>query len=219
MTPKGRNYSTGNYDAAAADAQRHAESRAAFQAGQPKSTYSDPKGRSRPIDPKDVRVEHVRRYVTYDTWYSRPTRMYTVFGGYGQIMGWPVVIYSDPYGGSFWWWLLAQSVNTQAYWAYNHYDYMDHLRYRDMLDRNAELAARVRELEAQRVPRDPTYTPPGIDPDLMYSDSYVAAAVNPTEVTLVRPEYHFWRFVFHALLVIGIIGLLIWLVFIKRWGG
>ena len=145
-----------------------------------------------------------------------------MFGGYGPLPGWPVVVYSDPYGGSFWWWLLAQNLDARAYWAYNHYDYMDRLRYRDLLEHDAALAARVRQLEAQHLPRDPAYTPPGLDPDLMYSDEYVQAAVNPTELpaaATTQPAHHFWRGVFHVLLVVGIIGLLVWLVFIKRWGG
>jgi hypothetical protein len=220
--PKGKSYTTSGYDAGAARAQREAESRAAFKAGQPKSSYTDTKGNTRTITPADRRADQIRNTITYDHYYSRPTRI-QIFHNYGPLPGWPVVYYSDPYYGSFWWWLLAQPLDVRAYWAYNHYDYMDRLRYRDLLAHDAALEARVRQLEAQRVPRDPTYTPPGIDPDLMYSDEYVAAAVNPTTAppSAVVVEQHggFWRGAFHALLILGIVGLLIWLIFIKRWGG
>jgi hypothetical protein len=136
------------------------------------------------------------------------------------------VTYSDPYSNIFWWWLLSQSIDYRASWAYNHRYDMDSFRYRDMLDRDAALEARVRELERKQVARDPTYVPPGVDPDLMYTDEYVQAAVNPTITHPGSPApgspshgSHFFRWCFIWLLASGIVVFLIWFIFIKRWGG
>jgi hypothetical protein len=82
-------------------------------------------------------------------------------------------------------------------------------------------------LESQGVPRDPTYTPGGIDPDLMYSDNYVEAVYNPqapppqtAPVVVARPAGRsIFRGLFHVLLVVGLMAGGVWLVFIKRWGG
>ncbi len=58
----------------------------------------------------------------------------------------------------------------------------------------------------------------------MYTDQYVDAAVNPTvgRSVAAQPSSHGWGlggtcFVF--LVVVAIFALLVWLIFIKRWGG
>jgi len=38
-----------------------------------------------------------------------------------------------------------------------------------------KLEQRVKELEAEGVPRDPNYLPEGVDPDIAYSKEYVEA--------------------------------------------
>ena len=42
-----------------------------------------------------------------------------------------MVVYHDPYNSWFWWWLLDQSLETRALWAYNHRLDMDQARYHD----------------------------------------------------------------------------------------
>jgi hypothetical protein len=226
-SPHGRDFALGRhdtFDTGAAAAQRRAESQREFQRGtQPRSTYTDSRGQSRSIDPKDRRVEQVRNEVTPDRWYTRAQRREQEFGRVSPPVNQPVVVYQDPYSNLFWWWLLSQSLDNRAYWAYNHYDSMDRLRYRDLLEHDQALANRVRELEAKQVPRDPSYSPPGIDPDLMYEDHYVEAAVNPQPATPAQTSpasgHHFGRWLLRFMLIGALLGFMVWIVFIKRWGG
>ena len=89
----------------------------------------------------------------------------------------PVVVYHDPYNSFFWWWLLDQSLDDRAYWAYHHRYDMDPARYESLLATDQQLQARVAQLEAQQVARDPQYTPAGLDRDLMYP---TAMSTGPT---------------------------------------
>jgi hypothetical protein len=210
----------GGFDSAAAEAQRKAESRARYTKGRaPEPTYRDPEGTVHPVDPKDRRIEELRRELDRERWANRAYREHQYYGPY---YGRPVVVYHDPYNSWFWWWLLDQNLQTRAYWAYNHRGVMDEARYRDLLARDARLEAEVRKLEAQKVPPDPAYEPPGIDPDLMYTDQYVTAAYNP-QPPAPRPPGASLRaglgVLVRALIVIAVVAFLIWLVFFKRWGG
>jgi hypothetical protein len=74
-------------------------------------------------------------------------------------------------------------------------------------------------LEARKQPRDPTYVPPGIDSDLMYDDGFVEAAVNPQPPPPPPPARTLPGALWRILLVLVIMAFLVWLVFIKRWGG
>lgn len=204
----------GTWDRAAAEAQRRAASRRAYTAGQrPRPNYTDPAGQSHPINPADRRVEELRRQLDRERWVNRELRRRDVFGPYYDR---PLVVYHDPYSSLFWWWLLSQSLDQQARWAYHHRTDMDPDRYRDLVKQNADLENRVHDLEAKGVARDPTYRPSEVSPDLMYTDGFVNAVYNPQRVPLD------WRamFVFlgKALLVIAVLAFLVWLVFIKRWG-
>ena len=53
---------------------------------------------------------------------------------------------------------------------------MDDARYHDLLQKDSDLERRMRDLEQQGVPHDPSYTPPGVDQDLMYDDNHVQQA-------------------------------------------
>ncbi len=210
------------YDSLAADQQKKAESRSAYQQAQnPKPAYTTPKGDAVTIDPRDRQVEQLRRQLDHERWANRPERQRFYYGPY---YGRPVVVYNDPYSSFFWWWLLDQRLEYQALWAYHYRHSMDGARYNDLLARNALLAARVSELEKSNLQRDPTYVPPGVDPDLVYSDEYVDAVYNPQPIAVPhRPSasgsglgrFLFWLFL---LALIGCcIWLVTWLVFIKRW--
>ncbi len=141
---------------------------------------------------------------------TRPIRIDRVFRPYYTR---PVVIYQDPYGSFFWWWLLDRSLEDRALWAYHHRSTMDAARYQALLAQDAQLETRVRQLEAQQVAVDPKYVPPGLDPDLMYSDRYVQRAYHNRPTTLGRVS--FW--ILAVPMALGLGGLLIWLVFLKRW--
>ena len=229
--PGGRSYSVGrttqpgtvkrpaggSFDSAAASAQRREESKAAFTKGtKPRPTYTTPSGETRPLDPGDKRVEEIRRDTDARRWSTRETRRREVFPNPPPQ---PVIIYHDPYSNWFWWWLLTQDLNTRALWAYHHQSDMDAARYRDLLAKDKQLEARIRELESKKVPRDPTYTPSGLDRDLMYDDGFVEASVNPQPAP---PPPHSRRLagtVWRIVLILAGMAFLVWLVFIKRWGG
>jgi hypothetical protein len=197
---------------------------------QPRSTYTDDRGRSRPLNPSDPRVDQIRNRMGNDWYYTRGSRSGNIFVNVGPVVGYPNVYYSDPYGSSFWWWMLGghysygPSWGYPGYsyldlWAYHHYDVMDRLRYQDLIQRNANLEAHVRALEQQGVVRDPTWSPPGVDPDLMYTDQYVDAALNPTpSAAAPSASHHLGRLFLEALIVMGLFALFVWLAFFKRWG-
>jgi hypothetical protein len=164
----------------------------------------------------------MRRDMTVDRWESRTYRQTTTFSPFPRP---PyirtVVIYRDPYADAFWWWLLAQNLETRTYWAYHHRRMMDDLRYRELLSHDQQLEARIRELEAKGITRDPTYVPPGMDSDLMYDDGFVEAVYNPTttiRVTGGSRAGHFMRSCFMVLMVLGALFLIVWIIFVKRWG-
>jgi hypothetical protein len=141
---------------------------------------------------------------------TRPVRIYNVFNPYWSR---PVVIYHDPYNSLFWWWLLDRSLDDRAYWAYHHRYDMDPARYQTLVAQDQQLEARVEQLEAQQAPRDPNYTPPGVDRDLMYSDRYVQQTYSnrPTTMGVVA----FWVLAIPTALAVS--GFFIWLIWFKRW--
>ncbi len=141
---------------------------------------------------------------------SRPVRIYNVFNPYWSRQ---VAFYHDPYNSLFWWWLLDRSLDDQAWWAYHHRYDMDPARYDALLAHDQQLEARVAQLEAQQVPRDPNYVPPGLDRDLMYSDRYVAQTYHnrPTTLGVVA----FWLLGIPT--AMAVCGLFIWLIWFKRW--
>jgi hypothetical protein len=141
---------------------------------------------------------------------TRPARMSTVFRPYYSR---PVVVYNDPFGGFFWWWLLDQSLENRAQWAYHHRHTMDSTRYQALVEHDAELEARVRQLEAEKVATNPNFVPAGVDRDLMYSDRYVQRAYSNRPTTTGRVA--FWMLTTVA--VAGTGFFLVWLVFFKRW--
>ena len=141
---------------------------------------------------------------------TRPRRIYDVFSPYTYR---PWVTYSDPYSSLFWWWLLDRSIEDQAWWAYHHRYDMDPTRYRALLANNQQLEARVAQLEAEQPPRDATYTPTGLDRDLMYSDQYVNRTYSNRSTTSGRVA--FWIFAVPAA-ACGCV-FFIWLIWFKRW--
>ncbi len=202
------------YDIDAGAAKRREESRWAYTKGQqPRDTYTDSTGKTQPLDPRDKRVEDLRGKLDEDKWITRQERQEKQYRDVRPPSG-PPVIYRDPYHNLFWWWLLAQSLDTQARWAYHHRDAMAKERY-DRLEKNAEVKKRIEEMEREGKPRDPTYTPENLPPDLMYDDEYVEAAYNPQNSAIDRAAR-----IFLAILLGGaLLAFLIWIVFIKRWGG
>jgi hypothetical protein len=154
---------TTHYDTGAAAAQRAQSSR---------SLYEHANGISRE-GRTDNTAERVGP-VTRETIETRPSRQETVFNRYTRQ---PVnVVYHDSFNPFFWMWLMDRSQRDRDLWVYNHRDEMDQSRYQDLTRKDADLEHRLHDLEQQGVERDPSYTPPGVDKDLMYDDNHVQQA-------------------------------------------
>jgi hypothetical protein len=145
-----------------------------------------------------------------DTYATRPRRIATTFQPYYSR---PVVVYNDNYNSLFWWWLLDQSTEERARWAYHHRNDMDLARYDALLANDTQLAGRLEQLESEAVPVDASYSPAGIERDLTYTDRYVdrSYANRPTRGGAVS----FWMLIIPTGL--AVIAFLCWFVFVKRW--
>jgi hypothetical protein len=195
---------------------RRAESKRAYTQGQqPKPSYTDGRGKSQPIDPRDRTIDDLRRKLDAERWQNREWRKQRDFGPY---TGLPGGSYHDPFSTWFWLWLMAQNLDVQSRWMYHHRHEMDEARYRDAIQKNKELQERIEKLERDGEKRDPGYTPPGVDTDLMYSDEYAEAAYNPQGIALDELILGAFRFLVRSALFLGITFFLIWFVFFKRWG-
>ncbi len=167
-----------------------------------------------PIIPGETRRSSTFRPTVYvpdwNTIYTRPVRIRSIFSPYYSR---PLIVYHDPYSSFFWWWLLDQSLENRAWWAYHHHYDMDPGRYQALMASDAQLQARVAQLEAQQVARDPSYVPTGLDRDLMYSDQYVSRTYSnrPTMLGVIA----FW--VLAVPLAVAFCVFFIWLIWFKRW--
>ena len=110
--------------------------------------------------------------VTRETLETRPERE-QVFRRYATQ---PVTVYHDSFSPFFWLWLMDRSQRDRDLWVYNHRDEMDQRRYDDLVRKDADLERRLNDLQQQGVTHDSSYTPPGVDQDLMYDDNHVQQA-------------------------------------------
>jgi hypothetical protein len=152
------------------------ESRKLYNKGtETKTEYKTASGTTARIDPKDKKIDNLRSQLDHERWVNRDLRQQTFYGSYYSR---PLVVYHDPYPSFFWWWLLDRSLDDRAMWAYHHRYDMDPARYQLMM-KDAQLEARIRQLETQNIARNTAYVPNGMDSDLMYSNEYVDAVYNP----------------------------------------
>jgi hypothetical protein len=210
-----------SFDTGAARARREEASKQEFArfkepqapaSGAPGAPRLDPDSASYRVRPPPLSASHRTRVYIPDagTLSTRSVRVYNVFNPYWSR---PVVVYHDPYGSFFWWWLLDRSLDDRAWWAYHHRYDMDPARYQALVASDQQLETRVEQLEAQQAPRDPSFTPAGLDRDLMYSDQYVAHTYSnrPTMLGVIA----FWILAIPLALTVS--GFFIWLIWFKRW--
>jgi hypothetical protein len=204
-----------SFDTAAAHARSEEASR---------DSYTHYRDSQNPTPPRDAtppptyttrstttRVYHQNVYIPDTVVFStRPARIQSFFQPYYVR---PIVRYNDPYSSLFWWWLLDRSLDDRAYWAYNHRYDMDSARYQALFDQDAQLQARVQQLESQQTPVDPNYVPPGLDRDLMYSDEHLQHVYETRPTTSGRVA--FW--LFGVPMACGVCYVFVWLMFFKRW--
>ena len=176
-----------SFDKVSGTEQRKVESRKSYEKAEaPASTYKTPAGKEVKIDPKSKETDYLRGRLDEQRWSTRYQRSDGFYGGYS---GRPVVVYNDYYHPMWNYWLASQTIDVMSLWMFHHSLSMDAARREAMYAQNAELRARVAALERQGVPRDPTYTPRGVDADLMYDDGYVNAVYNPRPKTVEEYEY------------------------------
>lgn len=112
---------------------------------------------------------------------TRTTRQQTAFKNYYTAQP-PVVMYRDTSWSPFFWMWLVDHQDRQAEWVYHHRDQLSDERYRDLVEKNKDLATQVKALEDKKVAKDPNFAPTGVDKDLMYSDDYVKQVQKDAEV-------------------------------------
>jgi len=212
------------WDTLAGNDMKKVESRKAYQQSTaPASTYKAPSGKELKIDPKDKQISYLRGKLSQSQWENRQLRQDQFYSSYYNR---PALVYTDCYNPYWNYYLMTRPINDIAMWLYMHQLTMDSARLNWYYSQNAELKARVAALEAKGIPRDTTYCPPGVDPDIAYNDGYVNAAWNPTPRT--QTHYHYedgsgssvlwvllWIFVFIPLMVCGVL-LIYYFVFVYR---
>jgi hypothetical protein len=212
----------GSFDSLARTDSVKAASRASYQKSTaPAPSYKTPAGKEVKIDPQDRQSSYLRGRLDESRWqnrYSRETSFYSTWSSR------PVLIYNDPYHSFFNYWLLSQTLDNMSMMVYHHQMTMDSARLQALYAQNAGLQAKVAALEAQKVARDPTYTPTGVDPDLLYNDGYVNAIYNPAPKMVKHYEYGpdgvgFWtvmKWIFYTVLICVAAWVIVYLLFIKR---
>lgn len=123
------------------------------------------------------RIRDLKRDLNYERMQNRDLRAQQFYGPRYYSAPAPMM-YHDSFNPWFWMWLMDRNNNTRAETIYHHRDEMDPERYKELLAKDAALEAKIKELEAQGVKKDPSYVPPDLkdNKDLMYSDAAVKAA-------------------------------------------
>jgi len=192
----------GNFNVGLTSAGQREDSRIAYE-----KHYTTPAGTSKTYTSADhVRAERIRsvdegRYQDYD-------RRTVIFYGNSRP-----TYYDDHWSPFLNGYLLSSAISSfdRTAWVYHHRDSIDNLRYQDLLARDAGLSARLQQMELQNVPRDPGYILPTManNPDLMYSKGFVDSARQQGPSVLAVA---FW-----TLVVAGLVGMAVWLGFVKEW--
>ena len=127
-----------------------------------------------------------------------------VYGSYYNPSTTVVHHYNDGLSNVFWYWMLAQSLDDRATWAYHHRDQIDDSRYREMVAKDAALEAKIKELENKNVQKDATYVPPVLkgNEDTIFDKN----VVYEPELEPESEDDFSWGGVIFCVLVIAIVG-------------
>lgn len=158
---------------------------------------------------------------------NRVANHYPAFSSYYSR---PVIIYQDSYSSPFWYWMLDQPRPIRAAWYYNHQQDMDPSRQAALVAADPALPQAVAEVAATTPTPDPKYTPPGIEHQAMTAPVEVESTSedSTTDTSLpVLPASNAFQNTYPVrnssspwpgmIIFIGGLGLVIWLVFFKRW--
>lgn len=146
----------------------------------PKISYKTPTGATREYD-YGGSSEKLKESVNYDRYQRYDNRNRETFSRYANQPIAGTTTYNDPINIWFWMWLMDQSLDSKANWAYNHRSEIDDARYNELLAKNVGLKEKIAELEKTGVNKNTGYVPPGLenDPDLQYNKDYVEQVTNP----------------------------------------
>jgi hypothetical protein len=153
------------YDSGAAAAQRSQSSRSLYEQANGISHGSSAAERVGPVSDETLRTRPAREREVFTQYTTQPIPVY----------------YHDSFSPWFWLWLMDRTQSDRDMWIYNHRDEMDNARYNDLLRKDADLQRRMDALQQQGVTPDPSYTPAGVDQDLMYNDDQVNKAYEATK--------------------------------------
>lgn len=157
--------------------------------------------------------------------YRQPTyRMNPTFYGGRPWGGWGYGAYSVGI-----WDVFFLSTVSHMFWYHHWHDpsLQQALRKDNLMQKEelARLEARVKELEAKGVPRDPNYLPPEVDPDLAYSKEYVEKhqtefysepAATPEIAQPAEDSEGSWPWLAVLFGLFGV-GVLVYAVFVRRY--
>lgn len=232
-----KNDAPAGYDKKAFEAQKHADSKAAFdaakgrtsvpvqtaQAGQSQGVTQTSMIGSKVVDISAVRAAREKRVAELSArmakseYRQRDVRAQNVYGSY----------YSNPvptpsyYGGgyndsfsnpAFWWWLGQQERTERERFIYNHRSEIDPRRLNDMQAAYPELSAQLNQLESSGVKPDTRYVPTNLkgNEDLIYGDDVASDAKKKASSTSSLA----W---FYILLMVLMIGGSIYYVLFSTW--
>ncbi len=155
-------------------AQQRTESRVSFQkANGPRDSYTTASGKTIPIDrsnpTQNAENDRLRGQLNSSRMETRSARE---DAAYYRFRSQPPYYYNDPFHMNFSSLFLTWALIDQARYLSRHDSMMDQARVNQLYAENADLRAKVAEVKKEGVPAD--YKEP-IDPDLAYSDDYVAA--------------------------------------------
>jgi hypothetical protein len=155
----------------------------------PKEKYVASNGKEVKVDTQSKVTEKIR---------SRPSTEYTperrtvrvtehvTHHHYHHPYSWygsqPYVYVGNGYSSAFFWIMMSEwDSQRRADWLYHNRDRIERSAY-DQGVRDAQVQARLNELERQRIPRNRDYIDRDFanNPDLMFEDGYVEATYNPT---------------------------------------
>ena len=187
----------------------------------PKTEYKTPDGKTVNVKPDSVATKTIREkpssYYQPEVRQQR-TETHVHHYHYQHPSTWyysqPSVYVGGGYSSAFWWMMMEWDANRRAEWLYNHRNSIERDAYERGI-RDAAVANRIAELQAQNARVNPDYVDPEFakDPSVMYTQEHVEAIYNP-EISNGNS----------GLIILTLGGMLVLcvaayvLVFVVRWG-
>jgi hypothetical protein len=145
----------------------------------PKYEYKTPAGQTKEYDYSAV--GKVRQKVDYEKYKQYDVRNQQTFEKYSGRPN--STTYNDAINIWFWFWLLDQSIDTQAEWVYHHKNEIDEARYKEIIKKTPGIDVKLDAMEKANKEKDPGFVPSAMenDADLQYNKDYVEKVIRPVE--------------------------------------